>query len=266
MHGEVVFGQRSGAHECRWWQLHRWFGLGRLPHRFGLFCQARSSTTHYHKQDSASFALFSLTALPRACFGSHLGSRPPLVHFSSAETRPRRTFNVPRQEIPPFPPLCSVYILITETYPIAATAHSDGASCLKKSPTVAMAPQAGVNGVLPVSVLQKNAPAAAPRGPKAAQPRMKLVLRRLPPGLTKSEFETILGEEWKIGGGKIDYLRYEKGKISREYACCSSLTLYSFLTWKQSGEAFAPSTSLHSRQLAVPRSHTRRSRSTDFLS
>jgi regulator of nonsense transcripts 3 len=80
-----------------------------------------------------------------------------------------------------------------------------------------MAPQTGINGVLPVSVLQKNAPASAPRGPKAAQPKLKLILRRLPPGLTQEEFETLLGDEWKLGAGKVDWMRYDKGKISKEY-------------------------------------------------
>lgn len=77
-------------------------------------------------------------------------------------------------------------------------------------------PQAGVNGVLPVSVLQKNAPASAPRGPKAQQPKLKLVLRRLPPGLTKAEFDSAIGDEWKLGAGKVDWLVYKKGKISKE--------------------------------------------------
>ena len=80
-----------------------------------------------------------------------------------------------------------------------------------------MAPQAGVNGVLPVAVLQRNAPTQAPRGPKAAQPRLKLVLRRLPPGLTKTEFESTVGDEWKVGAGKVDWSNYRKGKISKEY-------------------------------------------------
>jgi len=79
-----------------------------------------------------------------------------------------------------------------------------------------MAPQAGVNGVLPVTVLSKHAPAQAPRGPKAAQPRMKLVCRRLPPGLTKAEFESVLGDEWKLGAGRVDWMNYRKGKISKE--------------------------------------------------
>ncbi|KAJ4296502.1 hypothetical protein N0V90_006547 [Kalmusia sp. IMI 367209] len=81
-----------------------------------------------------------------------------------------------------------------------------------------MAPQPGANGVLPVTVLHKNAPASAPRGPKAPSPRLKLVCRRLPPGLTKAEFETILGEDWKVGAGKVDWLHYRKGKISKDLA------------------------------------------------
>jgi regulator of nonsense transcripts 3 len=80
-----------------------------------------------------------------------------------------------------------------------------------------MAPPAGANGIIPVTALQKNPPASAPRGPKAPAPRLKLVLRRLPPGLTKPEFETLLGDEWKVGAGKIDWLNYNKGKISKEY-------------------------------------------------
>lgn len=82
-------------------------------------------------------------------------------------------------------------------------------------------PTSGANGVLPISatVLQKNAPASAPRGPssRASAPRLKLVLRRLPPGLTKSEFEAALGDEWKVGGGKVDWMLYKTGKISKEY-------------------------------------------------
>lgn len=79
-----------------------------------------------------------------------------------------------------------------------------------------MAPQAGVNGVLPVAVLQRSAPAQPPRGPKAAQPRLKLVLRRLPPGLTKAEFDAVVGDDWKLGAGRVDWLSYRKGKISKE--------------------------------------------------
>ncbi|RAQ99721.1 nonsense-mediated mrna decay protein [Stemphylium lycopersici] len=82
-----------------------------------------------------------------------------------------------------------------------------------------MAPQPGPNGgVLPVTLLQKNTPTPTPtpRGPKAAQPRLKLICRRLPPGLTKSEFVDALGDEWKVGSGKIDWMKYRKGKISND--------------------------------------------------
>lgn len=79
-----------------------------------------------------------------------------------------------------------------------------------------MAPPAGVNGVLPVAVLQKNTSSQPQRGPKPAQPRMKLVCRRLPPGLTRTEFETIIGPEWKVGAGKVDWVRWKKGVISKE--------------------------------------------------
>ena len=74
-----------------------------------------------------------------------------------------------------------------------------------------------MNGVLPVQALQKNAPASAPRGPNAPSPRLKLICRRLPPGLTRAEFESALGEDWKVGAGKVDWINYRKGKISKEY-------------------------------------------------
>lgn len=80
-----------------------------------------------------------------------------------------------------------------------------------------MAPPTAINGILPVAALhQQKPPAQPPRGQKAAQPRLKLVCRRLPPGLTRPEFDALLGDEWKPGGGKIDWLIYKKGKISTE--------------------------------------------------
>ncbi|KAH6861166.1 Smg-4/UPF3 family-domain-containing protein [Alternaria rosae] len=81
-----------------------------------------------------------------------------------------------------------------------------------------MAPPNNPSGVLPVTLLQKNAPAQSPRGPRAAQPRLKLICRRLPPGLTKAEFTEALGDEWKLGAGKIDWMNYRKGKISTDAA------------------------------------------------
>lgn len=46
--------------------------------------------------------------------------------------------------------------------------------------------------------------------------RLKLVVRRLPPGLTQEEFETSLGAEWRVGSGKVDWAAYKPGKVSKE--------------------------------------------------
>lgn len=46
---------------------------------------------------------------------------------------------------------------------------------------------------------------------------MKLIIRRLAPGLTQPEFEEALGEEWKVNGGKVDWAVYKQGKVSKEY-------------------------------------------------
>lgn len=73
-------------------------------------------------------------------------------------------------------------------------------------------------GVLPVALLQKSQTAHTPRGQKPPQPRLKLICRRLPPGLTKQEFINVLGDDWKLGVGKIDWLSYRKGKISTDAA------------------------------------------------
>lgn len=86
------------------------------------------------------------------------------------------------------------------------------------------APQPGANGVLPVpaAALQKNTAHSNSNGaPRAAsnrsqQPRLKLVVRRLAPGLTQQEFELALGDEWKLGQGKVDWFTYKAGKISKE--------------------------------------------------
>lgn len=64
----------------------------------------------------------------------------------------------------------------------------------------------GDRGVLPVS---STARAAA----KAPAPRLKLEIRRLPPGLTLSEFEEVMGDEWKLGNGKVDWREYRQGKV-----------------------------------------------------
>lgn len=85
-------------------------------------------------------------------------------------------------------------------------------------------PAQPTNGLLsvPAAVLQKQSPPSnAPRGgaarSKPASPRTKAVIRRLPPGLAVEEFQDILGDEWKLGGEKVDWFQYKPGKISKEY-------------------------------------------------
>jgi regulator of nonsense transcripts 3 len=46
--------------------------------------------------------------------------------------------------------------------------------------------------------------------------KLKLIVRRLPPGLTEDEFATILSDEWKVGNGKVDWFLYKPGKDSTE--------------------------------------------------
>ncbi|KAF2967388.1 hypothetical protein GQX73_g6187 [Xylaria multiplex] len=51
---------------------------------------------------------------------------------------------------------------------------------------------------------------------KAQAEGKKVVIRRLPPGMTADEFWAILGEEWKVGKGKVDWTRYDDGEISND--------------------------------------------------
>lgn len=43
-----------------------------------------------------------------------------------------------------------------------------------------------------------------------------MVIRRLAPGLTEDEFEVALGDEWNLGGGKVDWRLFKSGKLSKE--------------------------------------------------
>ncbi|KAL4863099.1 Smg-4/UPF3 family-domain-containing protein [Aspergillus spectabilis] len=73
-------------------------------------------------------------------------------------------------------------------------------------------------GVLqvPASVTQKNAPPSSRKAPKPPAPRLKLLVRRLPPGLTQEEFEIALGAEWKAGAGKVGWSQYKPGTVSKD--------------------------------------------------
>lgn len=67
--------------------------------------------------------------------------------------------------------------------------------------------------------MQKKDEAAKPRAPKQPKPVQdgcKLVVRRIPPSMTEAEFNTILGEPWQVGQGKVNWFSYAKGKIPSE--------------------------------------------------
>ncbi|KAJ5297326.1 hypothetical protein PENANT_c005G00819 [Penicillium antarcticum] len=79
-------------------------------------------------------------------------------------------------------------------------------------------PRAGVLQI-PVAATQKSGSGAPPKkAPKPPAPRLKLLIRRLPPGLTQAELEAALGDEWKAGAGKVDWLQYKPGKVSKDPA------------------------------------------------
>ncbi|TAQ87972.1 hypothetical protein B7494_g3701 [Chlorociboria aeruginascens] len=79
------------------------------------------------------------------------------------------------------------------------------------------ASRAHANGLLPINVSQTASNSSKPvPAVKPPAPKLKVVIRRLAPGLTEAEFTTILGEEWKLGQGKVDWLSYKPGKDSTD--------------------------------------------------
>lgn len=76
----------------------------------------------------------------------------------------------------------------------------------------------GVLSIAPSATQQRNAAniQRSVMAPKAPAARLKVVIRRLPPGLTQAEFETVLGDEWKLHGGKVDWSLYKEGRVSKE--------------------------------------------------
>ncbi|KAI9810655.1 MAG: hypothetical protein M1827_006114 [Pycnora praestabilis] len=89
--------------------------------------------------------------------------------------------------------------------------------------TIAKPNKPSQNGILPIpaSAARKSAHGGGNVGGttgKISGPRLKVVIRRLPPGLTSGEFEGALGEDWKLGGGRVDWMIYKAGKISKDAA------------------------------------------------
>ncbi|RVX66847.1 hypothetical protein B0A52_09577 [Exophiala mesophila] len=76
-------------------------------------------------------------------------------------------------------------------------------------------------GVLPVNAAARKTPtpaAAAKPSSRNPAPKSRLIIRRLPPGLTETEFWNCLGQAWKVGAGKIDWAAFKEGKISNDPA------------------------------------------------
>ncbi|TGJ82882.1 hypothetical protein E0Z10_g5885 [Xylaria hypoxylon] len=53
---------------------------------------------------------------------------------------------------------------------------------------------------------------------KAQAEGKKVIIRRLPPGMTADECWAILGDEWRVGKGRVDWARYDDGEISNDPA------------------------------------------------
>ena len=72
------------------------------------------------------------------------------------------------------------------------------------------------NGVLAVAASQTSGSVTKPPAVKPPTPKLKAIIRRLAPGLTEGEFVSVLGDEWALGQGKVDWFLYKLGKDSKE--------------------------------------------------
>ena len=61
--------------------------------------------------------------------------------------------------------------------------------------------QNGVLNIAPSQIANNAKWAKAKQQPEG----VKVLIRRLAPGLTEDEFVSILGESWKVGQGKVDW-------------------------------------------------------------
>lgn len=75
--------------------------------------------------------------------------------------------------------------------------------------------RAPTNGILTVTASQTSH--TRPGGAVKVNPKLKVIIRRLPPGLTETEFTSILGDDWKLGNTRVDWFLYKAGKDSKEY-------------------------------------------------
>ena len=102
----------------------------------------------------------------------------------------------------------------------AITAAMSSPAPASTAPRVTIARPPRSNGVLsiPASATQKRSgPDSEGLILKPAITRLKIIVRRLPPGLTQAEFEEALGDDWEVNRGKVDWAVYKEGKVSKEY-------------------------------------------------
>lgn len=72
------------------------------------------------------------------------------------------------------------------------------------------------NGILPMPASQMTTNGSRQAAARQSGQKLKLIVRRLAPALKESEFLAVIGEEWKVGNGKVDWFRYQLGKDSKE--------------------------------------------------
>ena len=85
------------------------------------------------------------------------------------------------------------------------------------TPTTPGGSRSHTNGVLAITASQTSGNGPRSAVAKLPSPKLKLIVRRLAPGLTESEFISILGVDWAVGQGKVDWFLYKPGKDSKEY-------------------------------------------------
>ena len=73
-----------------------------------------------------------------------------------------------------------------------------------------------MNGVLAITASQTSGNGPRTVTSKPPSPKLKVVIRRLAPGLTEAEFASVLGDTWNLGQGKVDWFLYKPGKDSKE--------------------------------------------------
>ncbi|KAL8380910.1 hypothetical protein RB595_005279 [Gaeumannomyces hyphopodioides] len=79
------------------------------------------------------------------------------------------------------------------------------------------------NGVLPAPQAKPQPQAGAGASSRSGKGKtpvegQKVVLRRLPPGITEQETVSFLSDEWKPGGAKVGWFSFQAGKISKDPA------------------------------------------------